>query len=157
MGTRVLLLGRQRHSQRARLLTSRFNARSRNANDANHAHHEGRARLRAPGERLGLRAFRWHQREFRGLKNSCVAMVTLAAKSPVVEMLSSSGPVCARARVKENVRRRRAGLMNVSARVWASSVPGSVLVSTHGSVSPSWMLTVALQDAFPAGLTAVTQ
>lgn len=98
MGTRVLLLGRQRHSQRARLLTSRFNARSRNANDA---HHEGRARLRAPGERLGLRAFRWHQREFRGLKNSCVAMVTLAARSPVVEMLSSSGPVCARACERE--------------------------------------------------------
>lgn len=31
-----------------------------------------------------------------------------------------------------------------------------IIISTYGSVSPGWMSRLALQDAFPTGLTAVT-
>lgn len=46
--------------------------------------------------------------------------------------------------------------MNISARVCHVCYVG-MLISAHGSVSPGWMSRVALQDAVPAGLTAVTQ
>lgn len=106
------------HSQCVHLLRSWFNTRCAVWTQTTHIIKAVSA-WRAPESIWVWMVFRWHQRELRGFKNSCVAMVTLTARSPIDRMLSSSRPLYS---LKGNVGWRRAGFMNISARVWVICV-----------------------------------